>query len=319
MKILVTGGAGYIGSITAAHLILAGHEVTVLDNLSRGHRDAVPRGAVFISGDIGDASLLSDLLEKNKFDAVMHFAGFIEAGESMEKPEIYFENNVEKGKVFLQQFKKAGVNNIVFSSSAAVYAGSDNPLKETDALGPKNNYGQTKLDFENLLTDFNSCSLRYFNASGACNHGEAMRGEKHNPETHLIPRSLDVAIGASDKIFIYGTDYKTPDGTCVRDYVHVDDIASAHIKVVEALVAGKKIDKIYNIGTGLGHSVREVIASVGKVTGENIAIELAPRRPGDADFLVADYEKIKNDLGWEPQCQKIEDVISSAWKWHKHI
>jgi len=322
MHILVTGGAGYIGSATAAYFLQAGHRVTVYDNLSYGHRGALPPGAAFVRGDVGDRSALDVLFQSNTFDAVVHFAAFIEAGESMINPGKYFRNNVVSTQALLDSMLAHNIRRIVFSSTAAVYASKDSPLEETDPLGPANVYGETKLMIESMLRWYASqlglryAALRYFNACGAMldESGRAIRGEAHRPETHLIPLTLQVPLGQRPSAKIFGTDYPTPDGTCIRDYVHVEDLAQAHVLALEAL--DERPTMIYNIGNGRGYSVREVINAARKVTGIDFPEEEAPRRPGDAPVLVASAGKIMRELGWRPRYPSLEEIINSAWAWH---
>jgi len=322
MHILVTGGAGYIGSATAAYFLQAGHQVTIYDNLSYGHRGALPPGAAFVRGDVGDRSALDVLFQSNTFDAVVHFAAFIEAGESMINPGKYFRNNVVNTQALLDSMLAHNIRRIVFSSTAAVYASKDSPLEETDPLGPANVYGETKLMIESMLRWYASqlglryAALRYFNACGAMldESGRAIRGEAHRPETHLIPLTLQVPLGQRPSAKIFGTDYPTPDGTCIRDYVHVEDLAQAHVLALEAL--DERPTMIYNIGNGRGYSVREVINAARKVTGIDFPEEEVPRRPGDAPVLVASAGKIMRELGWRPRYPSLEEIINSAWAWH---
>jgi UDP-glucose 4-epimerase len=322
MDILVTGGAGYIGSTTAAYFLRAGHRVTVYDNLSYGHLAAIPEEATFIKGDIGDRGALDVLFQSRRFDAVVHFAAFIEAGESMVNPSKYFHNNVVGTHNLLAAMLVHGVSRLVFSSTAAVYASKSSPLEETDPLGPANVYGETKLMIETMLRWYSSqrglhyAALRYFNACGAMldSGGEAIRGEAHHPETHLIPLTLQVPLGQRKTIKIFGTDYPTYDGTCVRDYIHVEDLAQAHVLAVEAL--DEHPSMTFNIGNGQGYSVREVIQVAREVTNIDFPEQETGRRPGDAPFLVASSEKINQELGWQPCYPAIKDIISSAWAWH---
>ena len=318
MRVLVTGGAGYIGSIVADQLLHNGHSVTVLDNLSKGHREAVPAGAEFVLGDTGDTAGLDPLFQAGRFDAVMHFAAFIEAGESMEVPAKYFDNNTAHALTLLKAVLKHRVARFVFSSTAAVYGEPQHiPITEEDALKPTNPYGESKLMVERMLGWFHRIhglrysSLRYFNAAGATGG----RGEAHNPETHLIPLVLQVALGQREQISIYGTDYPTQDGTCIRDYIHVADLAAAHLLALDGLEQHSQL--IFNLGSGNGFSVREVIEVARQVTGHTIPAVEAPRRPGDAAVLVASSEKIRRVLGWQPQHSSIEDIVRSAWEWHK--
>jgi UDP-glucose 4-epimerase len=316
--ILVTGGAGYIGSVVAETLLWQGYDVTVLDNLSHGDRAAVPEGAAFVAGDIGDRTALDGVFQNRKFDAVMHFAAWIEAGESMQAPERYFRNNSSNALTLLETILSHKVPRFVFSSTAALYGTPERtPIEETDVLLPVNAYGESKLLVEKMLAWFHRihglryASLRYFNAAGAMGG----RGENHHPETHLIPLTLEVALGKRDQIAIYGTDYPTPDGTCVRDYVHVADLASAHLLALEALK--KKAPLIYNLGNGRGFSVREVIESARKVTGHTIPARESSRRPGDPPVLVASSKKIRGELGWTPKHAELDDIVRSAWEWRR--
>jgi len=320
MRLLVTGGAGYIGSVVADHLLRKGHSLTVLDNLSKGHREAVPAQAEFILADTGDQPVLDYLFEQGQFDAVMHFAAYIEAGESVLCPEKYFENNCACSLNLLQTVVKYRVPRFVLSSTAAVYGEPRRiPITEDDALEPANPYGESKLIVERMLAWFHKvhglryASLRYFNAAGAT----ADRGEAHNPETHLIPLVLQVPLGKRPSISIFGTDYPTKDGTCIRDYIHVDDLATAHLLALGGLEEYSQL--IFNLGSGNGYSVREVIEIARKVTGHPIPAVEAPRRAGDPAVLVASSEKIRRVLGWEPQHSDIESIIRSAWKWQKKV
>jgi UDP-glucose 4-epimerase len=323
MHILVTGGAGYIGSTTAAHFLAAGHQVTVYDNLSRGYRDAAPAEAGFIQGDIGDRSALNILFQSHDFDAVVHFAAFIEAGESMEKPGKYFRNNVANSQVLVDTMLEYGVRRLVFSSTAAVYASKNSALNEDDPLGPSNVYGETKLMIEQMIRWYHRQSglryaiLRYFNACGAMldAQGKAIRGEAHQPETHLIPLALQVPLGQREVVKIYGNDYPTHDGTCVRDYIHVEDLASAHVLALEALE--DRSEMTFNLGNGQGYSVNEVVEIARKVTGHPLPAQITERRPGDAPILVASAESVNEALGWQPKYPSLETIIASAWAWHR--
>ena len=317
MRVFLTGGAGYIGGATAEALLNAGHAVTVYDNLSRGHRTAVPLDAEFVCGDIGDLHGLCSALSAASFDVVLHFAAMIEAGESMEKPEVYFRNNVAYSRNVIEATIQTGCDHFVFSSSAAVYASSSQPLHEESTLGPVNVYGETKLMVERMLHWYQKvyglryAVLRYFNACGALTD----RGEAHQPETHLIPRVLQVALGKREQIPIYGNDYPTPDGSCVRDYIHIADLTDAHL--LAATVLEKCETAVYNIGTGTGYSNNEIIAMAREVTGHAIPVESASRRFGDAARLVANGDKIRRELGWEPQHSALENILSTSWEWHR--
>lgn len=316
MKIFVTGGAGYIGSATAEALIKAGHSVTVYDSLVTGHREAVPAGAQFIHASLDDSHALAEALTSTKYDAIMHFAAFIEAGESMKDPGRFFRNNFANSLQLMETAVKTGVKKFVFSSTAAVYQSSEEPLTEDSPIGPTNVYGHTKLMTEQVLEWYRSifgmhyAILRYFNACGAL----PGRGEAHQPESHLIPRVLQIALGQAESATIFGTDYPTPDGTCIRDYIHIADLVSAHILALGALETRNKM--IYNVGSGNGFSVREVIETARKVTGHAIPVVEQPRRAGDSARLVASPTKIKKELGWEPKNTNMQDILSSAWEWH---
>ncbi|RME89882.1 MAG: UDP-glucose 4-epimerase GalE [Anaerolineae bacterium] len=317
MNIFLTGGAGYIGSATAEALLDAGHRVTVYDSLVTGHREAVPAGARFVHADLGDSAALSQALQSEPYDAVMHFAAFIEAGESMQNPGKYFHNNLVNSVHLIEATVRAGVRRFVLSSTAAVYASSDEPLGEESPLGPTNVYGQTKLMIEQVLGWYRRvhglhyAALRYFNAAGALPH----RGEDHQPESHLIPLVLRVALGQRPSISIFGTDYPTPDGTAIRDYIHIADLVSAHLLALEALEEREEL--VYNLGNGTGYSVREVIETAREVTGHPIPAVEAPRRPGDPARLVASSEKIRRELGWQPKYPDLREIIASAWEWHR--
>lgn len=320
MKILVTGGAGYIGSHVLKALLKANHQVITLDNLQKGHLKAVT-GGEFIEGDLADKKLLNQIFQKNKIEGVIHLAADSLVGESMQNPAKYYKNNFHNGINLLEAMVKNDVKNIVFSSTAAVYGEAKQiPIKENNPTQPTNTYGDSKLFFEKALKryqqiyDLNFISLRYFNAAGA--DPETEIGEAHNPETHLIPLVLQTALGLRDKIYIFGDDYPTRDGSCIRDYIHVNDLAAAHILAIEALNQGKK-SSIYNLGNGEGYSVKEVIKTVKKVTNSDFEVEIAARRAGDPAVLIASSEKIKKDLNWQPQHSELEKIISTAWKWHK--
>jgi UDP-glucose 4-epimerase len=319
MKILVTGGAGYIGGTLTRLLLAQGHAVTVYDNLCHSKRLAVTEGVEFIDGDIADRPLLEKTFNRMRFDGVMHFAALIEAGESMKVPEIYFRNNTAATLTLLEAMLATGHDRLVFSSTAAVYGEPDfTPILEDAKLQPTNPYGESKLLVEQMLRWMNLshglkyASLRYFNVAGAIEG----YGEAHEPESHLIPLILDVALGRRANIKIFGRDYPTKDGTCVRDYIHVRDLAEAHLLALGALTETNS-RLIYNIGNGHGFTVLEVIDSVRRVTGRPIAVEEHERRPGDPAVLVASSEKIKSELGWKPQFAELDQVIASAWEWHQ--
>ena len=315
MKILVVGGAGYIGSICAELLLDEAHEVAVFDNLAEGHRAAIDPRAIFIEGDLQNRQAIESALTKARPDAVMHFAANALVGESMQNPSKYFRNNIANGLNLLDAMVATGVQRLVFSSTCAIFGPPERvPIDETSPPRPINPYGESKLAFEKILRWYDEIhglrfvSLRYFNAAGA----SEKFGEDHRVETHLIPNVLKVALGQKPHVEIYGTDYETPDGTCIRDYIHIVDLARAHI-----LALGAPKSEFYNLGTGGGSSVREVIEACRKITGRKIDIVEKPRRPGDPPRLIASSEKIKKELGWQPQFQSLEAIIESAWKWHQ--
>jgi UDP-glucose 4-epimerase len=318
MRILVTGGAGYIGGTVARYLLAGGHGVTIYDNLCHSKPSAVAPGADFVEGDLADRTLLVETLELGRFQGVMHFAALIEAGESMRRPEIYFRNNTAGTLSLLEAMLATGHNRLVFSSTAACYGEPvTTPILEDAKLEPTNAYGESKLLVEQMLRwmnrihGFRYASLRYFNVAGAIEG----YGEAHEPESHLIPLVLDVALGRRQSIKIFGQDYPTRDGTCIRDYIHVRDLADAHLLALAALE--DKDCVIYNIGNGQGFTVREVIDSVRRVTGRAIAVEECPRREGDPAVLVAGSEKIKRELGWHPKFADLDTIVASAWEWHQ--
>jgi UDP-glucose 4-epimerase len=316
MKVFVTGGAGYIGSAAADALLKMGHTVTIFDSLVTGYRAAVPEAARFIHADLADLPTLESALSTEKYDAVMHFAAFIEAGESMKNPGKFLKNNLANSLGLIDAAMRCGVGRFVLSSTAAVYASSDTPLTEESPINPANVYGFTKLVIEQALDWYRRikglhyAALRYFNACGAL----PGRGEAHQPESHLIPLVLKTALGQCETASIYGTDYPTPDGTCIRDYIHIADLVSAHLLALDALE--RKNSLVYNLGNGAGYSVREVIETARRVTGHPIPAVNSPRRPGDAPRLVASSEKIRGELGWIPQHPHLEEIITSAWQWH---
>jgi len=315
MKILVVGGAGYIGSVCAELLLNNGHEVSIFDNLSEGHRGAVDSRSHFVQGDLADRQQIDAAISRMRPDAVMHFAANALVGESMQHPSKYFRNNICSALNLLDAMVAAGIRSIVFSSTCAIFGPPERlPIDETMPTRPINPYGESKLAFEKILRWYDEIHgvkfvcLRYFNAAGA----SEKFGEDHRPETHLIPTVLQVALGEKPSVEIYGTDYNTPDGTCVRDYIHILDLAQAHILALEATGSG-----CYNLGTGGGSSVREVIGACRRITGRKIGTIEKPRRPGDPSRLIASSDKIKKELGWQPQFQSLDAIIESAWKWHQ--
>jgi len=320
MSILVTGGAGYIGSHVVKDLIENDYDVITVDNLKKGHKKAVLGGKLIV-GDITDLEFLKEVFSYNEIEAVVHLAADSLVGESMENPGKYYHNNFDNGIKLLDVMLEHGVKNIVFSSTAAVYGEPQQvPIKEDHPIKPTNPYGESKYFFEkameryNKLFDLNYMSLRYFNAAGADPSGEI--GEDHDPETHLIPLVLDTALGKRDKLYIFGNDYDTRDGTCVRDYIHVNDLAKAHILALQALMQGKD-SGIYNLGNGEGYTVREVIETARKVTNKEIPAENSSRREGDPAVLIASSKKIKNELNWQADYPELEKIIETAWNWHQ--
>lgn len=314
MHVLVTGGAGYIGAITAAELLARGHRVTVVDDLSNGHRDAVPDGAAFHRADIGDAAAMAAVLRDTDIEACLHFAAVAEAGRSMVVPQEFFRINTAGTAVLLEQLVRAGVERFVLSSTCAVYGDPVHlPLTEDHPKDPTNPYGESKLLVERMLrwhrelNGMRTAALRYFNAAGAT----ATHGERHTHETHLIPLVLEAALGLRPEVTVLGTDYPTPDGTAVRDYVHVSDLADAHVAALDALDAHAEVT--VNLGTGRGHSVREVIASAERVSGRTVPTVDGPRRPGDPAELVAGAERAREVLGWDPRHTDIDDIVGDAW------
>ena len=321
MAILVCGGAGYIGSHAVHQLIEKGEEVVIVDNLQTGHRGAIHARAKFYEGDIRDCAVLDAIFMENEIEAVIHFAANSLVGESMEKPLLYFNNNVYGMQVLLEAMVRHGVDKIVFSSTAAVYGEPKRvPILEDDATEPTNTYGETKLTMEKMMKWVSRAdgvryvSLRYFNAAGALSDGSI--GEDHKTETHLIPLILQVPNGKRAHITIYGDDYKTPDGTCLRDYIHVVDLADAHVLALEYLRKGGESD-IFNLGNGQGFSVKEMIAAAEKATGKKIAAEIGARRAGDPAQLIASSDKARRVLGWQPRFIDVEEIIATAWKWHE--
>jgi UDP-glucose 4-epimerase len=321
MKVLITGGAGYIGGTVSRMLMRLGHEVSIFDNLCHSRRSAVPDGVHFVEGALEDRPLLQSTLAEGRFDGVMHFAALIEAGESMKVPEAYFRNNTVGTLSLLECMLATGHDRLVFSSTAACYGEPETtPIVEDAKLKPTNPYGESKLLSEYMMRWMSQshglryAALRYFNVAGAAEG----YGENHEPESHLIPLVLDVALGRRQSIKIYGQDYPTPDGTCVRDYIHVEDLAQAHLLALQALT-GDRRQLIYNIGNGNGFTVLQVIESVRRVTGHPIPVEMCDRRPGDPAVLVASSAAIQRDLGWSPRHPDLDDIIGSAWSWHQRL
>ncbi|MCC9600326.1 UDP-glucose 4-epimerase GalE [Stieleria sp. JC731] len=319
MNLLVVGGAGYIGSHAVRLLLDAGHSVTVYDNLSRGHREAVPEG-LLVEGELTDREKLVGVLKDKKIDAVMHFAAFALVNESVNDPALYYRNNVIDAVELLDAMREADVKKIVFSSTTATYGEPDViPIAETTLQQPINPYGFTKLVFEQALADyaaaydFGYAALRYFNAAGA--HPDGTIGEDHDPETHLIPIVLQVALGQREHITVFGDDYATPDGTCVRDYIHVEDLGRAHLAALERIEPGKGI--CVNLGTGRGTSVREIIDACREVTGHPIPEVIGQRRAGDPPELIADATLARELLGWVPEYTDVRRMVETAWKWHQ--
>ncbi|GIP37998.1 UDP-glucose 4-epimerase GalE [Paenibacillus sp. J31TS4] len=320
MAVLVTGGAGYIGSHTVAALLDAGEEVVIVDNLEKGHRQAVLGGKLYV-GDLRDAAFLDGVFRENAIDAVIHFAAYSLVGESMTEPAKYYDNNLHGTLILLEKMREYGADKIVFSSTAATYGEPEQvPIKETDKTEPTSVYGETKLAMERLMRWFETAhgiryvSLRYFNAAGA--HESGRIGEDHDPETHLIPVILQVPLGKRDQVAIFGDDYPTEDGTCIRDYLHVSDLADAHLLALDRLRSGGASD-IYNLGSGQGYSVQEMLEVARRVTGHPIPAAVQPRRAGDPAVLIASSEKAKRELGWQPKRDRLEEIVASAWNWHK--
>jgi UDP-glucose 4-epimerase len=325
MKVLVTGGAGYIGSVVTEELVNDGHDVVVYDSLYKGHRQAVVKGAAFVQADLADAKTLRDTLKDRRVEAVVHMAADSLVGESCEQPTKYYRNNLVNGLTLLEAMRAADVNRMVFSSTAATYGQPDKiPIEETALTEPTNPYGESKLAFERAMRWYAEAyrlrfaSLRYFNAAGASENC----GEDHAEETHIIPIALQVAAGSRDFVEVYGDDYPTPDGTCLRDYIHVIDLARAHILALKALENDSPGGRIYNLGCGgAGYSVSEVIETARCITGKDIPTRIGKRRAGDPAVLIASSEKIKRELGWAPQYQDLGVIIESAWRWmqsHPH-
>ena len=322
MRILVTGGAGYVGGFAARQLLAAGHDVAIVDDLSQGHREAVPADRLVV-GDIGHRALIARLLERHRIEAVLHFAASACVGESVADPARYWRNNVANTLELLLAMRDCGVGRIVFSSTCALYGErAEMPLTEETPQNPGSPYAFTKLAIERMIRDFarayglGHVLLRYFNAAGAQSDGE--HGEDHRPENHLIPILLQTLLGQRERVEVYGDDYPTPDGTCIRDYVHVEDLARAHELAVRACPApGASPDgHVFNIGTGTGSSVLEVIQTVERITGKKVPFRIVDRRPGDAPRLVASSDRLRNELGWQPEQATLEEIVRSAWAWH---
>jgi len=319
MKILVTGGAGYIGSFMVKYLLERGDEVTVVDSLERGHKDAIDSRAKLYEGNLLDKEFVAKVFSEGKYDGVIHFAGFISMGESVKNPFIYFQNNIFSSLNVMEEMVKTKTDNFIFSSTAGVYGNPVKiPIPEDHPKNPENPYGESKLIVEKLMNWYqksyglNCIALRYFNASGASLDGTL--GEQHNPETHIIPNIIK-AILENSTFKLFGTDYKTKDGTCVRDYIHVLDLVDAHSLAIEKLSKDKGFFT-YNVGTGSGYSNKEVIEAVKKISGKNLSVEEAPRRPGDADELIADVIRIKTELNFNPKYSDIDTIVKTAWEWH---
>jgi len=320
MKILVTGGGGYIGSHAVRQLLQAGHHVTVLDNFCTGHREAVPSGVTVCQRSLDETDAISELLKTHQIEGVMHFAALIQVGESVQKPLMYYNNNTAGAISLLSAMQQAGVKKFVFSSTAATYGEPEEmPIFETTPQKPINPYGWSKWCVERILRDvahadpaFSFTIFRYFNVAGAAEDGTI--GESHDVETHLIPNILFAAMGKKEVISVFGTDYPTPDGTCIRDYVHVDDLVAAHLLAMNVMQPGDK--RYYNLGSGAGYSVREMLDAAARVTKRDIPVEYAPRREGDPPVLLANSDKAKKELRWNPKYADMEAIIETAWRWH---
>ncbi len=319
MRILVTGGAGYVGGFAARHLLASGHDVLVLDNLSTGHRGCVPEETLVV-GDVGERAILDPILSQHGIEAVMHFAASAYVGESVRDPRGYYRNNVANTLSLLEAMLDHDVRRLVFSSTCAVYAETeDMPLHEDSAQAPLSPYAFSKGVIERMIEDFSRAYdldyvlLRYFNAAGASADGS--HGEDHRPETHLLPLALQTVLGQREKLKVYGSDYPTPDGTCIRDYVHVEDLAQVHELAIRATSGA---NTVFNIGTGVGHSVMEVLRAVERVTGKPVPLQVTARRPGDTPRLVASSDKIRRELGWKPRYEELDQITATAWEWHRN-
>lgn len=319
--VLVTGGAGYIGSHVVRMLIEKKYDVVIFDNLSRGHIESVPEGVTFVKVDLTDNGKLEEEIKKFSFDSILHFASFTYVGESVEHPDMYYFNNVIGGFNLINLASKYNINKFIFSSTCSVYGNPDKiPISEKESVKPINPYAKTKNIIESILSDFENagdlkyCSLRYFNAAGCSEDGSI--GESHDPEPHLIPNVLFNALGSNDKVYVYGDDYDTPDGTCIRDYIHIYDLANAHIKALEYISENKKSLTV-NLGTGNGYSVKEIITAASDITGSKINYEITGRRAGDPAVLVADNNKAAAELNWRPE-KNLNDIIKSAYYWFKN-
>jgi UDP-glucose 4-epimerase len=320
MKILVTGGAGYIGSHTVAELLKKGHQVVVFDNLSTGHKEAIK--CPLVEGDLLNRKQISEVFAKENFDGVIHFAGLTLVGESMKEPSGYFETNLQGGVNLLEAMRNFGVNKIVFSSSSSIYGFPEKlPVTEEESKKPMSVYGESKLIFETILQWYDSLfgiknvCLRYFNACGDSLDGTI--GEDHTPETHLIPSVFKAVLGKADKFTLFGDDYKTPDGSCIRDYIHVADLADIHIRALVYLINGNE-SNFFNAGVGKGYSNKEIVEMIKKISGVDFKVEVGPRRTGDPDAVYADNTKIRKILKWEPRYSDLETIIKTAWTWHKN-
>jgi len=321
MTIVVTGGAGYIGSHFVKQALKENYKIIVIDNLSRGHKEAVPDGVTFYATSLLNYEKLNKILEKEKPDTIVHFAAFAYVGESVQNPELYYENNVVGSLNLIRAAKNSGIKNFIFSSTCSVYGNPARiPISEDEIISPINPYAETKLTIEKILRDFYSAygmkyvALRYFNAAGSDPSGEI--GESHDPEPHIIPIVLQAALGKREKVLIFGENYNTPDGTNIRDYIHVNDLADAHLKALKYLEGGGEPD-VFNLGTGTGNSVKEIIEAAREITGKNIQAEISDRRPGDPDILVAENSKAKSVLGWNPKYE-LNDIITHAWLWFQN-